>query len=230
VLLVGAIATGAALLVTASWEFSHERIAANQRARLLASLSSVLDESLLERDLDPVLITALDPELLGSDDPIDVFVPVDGNTPLAAIFATAAPDGYNAPISLLIGMAIPSGRITGVRVVSHRETPGLGDLIDIEKSDWILQFDGKSIDEPPASAWAVRKDEGQFDSITGATVTPRAVIQAVYNTLLYFDAHRDELLRDARRAAESAASQTPASQAPASQAPASQAPASQIVE
>lgn len=207
VLLVAAIATAAALLVTVSWEFSHERIEANQRARLLASLSSVLDESLLEQDLDPVLISALDPELLGSDEPIDVFVPVDGDTPLAAIFATVAPDGYNAPISLLVGLEVPSGRITGVRVIAHRETPGLGDLIDIEKSRWILQFDGRSIDDPPAAAWAVTKDDGQFDSITGATVTPRAVIRAVYNTLLYFDAHRDELLLEARQTAQSRASQ-----------------------
>jgi electron transport complex protein RnfG len=207
VLLVAAIATAAALLVTVSWEFSHERIEANQRARLLASLSSVLDASLLEQDLDPVLISALDEELLGSDEAIDVFVPVDGDTPLAAIFASIAPDGYNAPIALLVGLEVPSGRITGVRVVSHRETPGLGDQIDIDKSRWILQFNGKAVDDPPASAWAVTKDEGQFDSITGATVTPRAVIRAVYNTLLYFDAHRDELLAEARQTAESRASE-----------------------
>jgi electron transport complex protein RnfG len=206
-LLVAAIATAAALLVTVSWEFSPERIEANQRARLLASLSSVLDASLLEQDLDPVLISALDEELLGSDEAIDVFVPVDGDTPLAAIFASIAPDGYNAPIALLVGLEVPSGRITGVRVVSHRETPGLGDQIDIDKSRWILQFNGKAVDDPPASAWAVTKDEGQFDSITGATVTPRAVIRAVYNTLLYFDAHRDELLAEARQTAESRASE-----------------------
>jgi electron transport complex protein RnfG len=107
---------------------------------------------------------------------------------------------------------VPSGRITGVRVIAHRETPGLGDLIDIEKSRWILQFDGKRIDDPPAAAWAVTKDDGQFDSITGATVTPRAVIRAVYNTLLYFDEHRDQLLAEARRVAESRASEAVAGQ------------------
>jgi len=203
VLMVGAIATVAAVLVTASWEFSHERIEENRRLRLLASLSSVLDPSLRGRDLEPVLITALDESLLGSDEPIDVFVTVDGSTPLAAIFASIAPDGYNAPINLLIGLSMPSGEITGVRVISHRETPGLGDLIDIEKSDWILQFDGKRIDNPPQAAWAVTKDEGQFDSITGATVTPRAVVRAVHNTLLYFDAHRDELAAGALTEAQS---------------------------
>lgn len=209
VLLVGAIAAAAAVLVTASWQFSHERIEANQRARLLASLSSVLDPSLLDRDLNPVFITAIDPVLLGSDEPIDVFIPVDGTDPLAAIFASVAPGGYNAPIYLLIGIALPLGQITGVRVISHRETPGLGDLIDIEKSDWVLQFDGKRADDPPTPAWDVTKDAGEFDSITGATVTPRAVVRAVHNTLLYFEAHRDEVLARARRAAESRSSQEP---------------------
>lgn len=202
VLLVGVIATFAALLVATSWELSHERIAENQRARLISSVSSVLDPSLLDRDLDPVQLQVQDPELLGNDGPIDVFVPVDGTIPLAAVFASIAPDGYNAPIALLVGIAIPSGEISGVRVVNHRETPGLGDLIDIRKSDWILQFDGKSVDDPSASGWTVKQEDGEFDAITGATVTPKAVIRAVHNTLLYFEANRDELLTRAQREAE----------------------------
>lgn len=202
VLLVALIATAAALLVTTSWEFSHDRIAANERARLLASVSSVLDESLIGRDLNPVLITAEDEALLGSDEPIDVFVPMDGTNPIAVVFASVAPHGYNAPIYLLVGIDIASGEITGVRVVSHRETPGLGDLIDIKKSNWLLQFDGKSVDNPDAAGWAVTKDDGEFDSITGATVTPRAVVRAVHNTLLYFQAHRDEIVARARSEAE----------------------------
>ena len=203
ILLVGLIAAASAVLVTTSWQFSAGRIAANERARLIASLSSVLDPVLLERDLDPVLLSVTDEVLLGTDEPVDVFVPVDGTTPLAAIFASVAPHGYNAPIHLLIGISIPTSRITGVRVVSHRETPGLGDLIDIAKSRWILQFDGKAVNDPPASDWAVRQEDGAFDAITGATVTPRAVIAAVHDTLLYFEAHRDELIAAAREAAES---------------------------
>ncbi len=117
-----------------------------------------------------------------------------------AIFASIAPEGYNAPIQLLIGID-PRGEITGVRAVSHRETPGLGDEIDIAKSNWIKQFDGKSLGDPPIAGWAVKQDEGQFDSITGATVTPRAVIKAVKNTLLYFSEHKDELFAAAGRVA-----------------------------
>jgi electron transport complex protein RnfG len=209
VLLVAVIATVAAVLVTSSWEFSRDRIAANERALLLRSLSSVLDPALLDRDLDPILISVQDEALLGSDEPVDVFVPMAGAMPLAAVFASIAPDGYNAPISLLIGIDIASSRVTGVRVVSHRETPGLGDLIEIAKSNWILQFNGKRADDPPAEAWAVIQDEGQFDAITGATVTPRAVVRAVHNTLLYFQAHREQLLSQASSAAaERAAPET----------------------
>ena len=203
ILLVGLIAAVAAVLVTSSWDFSAERIAANERARLIESLSSVLEPGLLELDLDPVLLSVTDEALLGTDRPVDVFVPVDGTTPLAAIFASVAPHGYNAPINLLIGISIATSRVTGVRVVSHRETPGLGDLIDIGKSNWILQFDGKGFDDPPAADWAVRQDDGAFDAITGATVTPRAVIEAVHDTLLYFEAHREELIAAARAAAAS---------------------------
>jgi H+/Na+-translocating ferredoxin:NAD+ oxidoreductase subunit G len=203
-LLVGIIAATAALLVTSSYEFSKDRIAANERAKLMQSLFSVLDPAILSEDLNPVRLSVTD-DLLGSKMPIDVFVALDGPNPVAAIFASIAPDGYNAPIQLLVGLT-PGGEITGVRAVSHRETPGLGDEIDIAKSNWIEQFDGKRIGDPPLDAWAVRQDEGQFDAITGATVTPRAVIKAVKNTLLYFDAHKEELF-DAARGAATATSQ-----------------------
>lgn len=206
-LLVGAVATAAATLVTASWEFSRDRITANERAKLLANLSSVLDPALLERDLDPVRVTVSDSGLSGTESATDVFLPMDGLTPLAAVFASIAPDGYNAPISLLIGINYSDGRITGVRVINHRETPGLGDLIEVQKSDWILQFDGTDINNPNASGWAVRKDEGEFDAITGATVTPRAVVRAVRNTLVYFEANRSQLTRQARAAVQAQADQ-----------------------
>jgi len=199
-LVVTAIAAGSAALVTGSWELSKDRIAANQRARLLESLSSVLDPALIGRDLDPVLIDAQDPDLLGSEGPVDVFVPVDGTTPLAVIFASVAPDGYNAPINLLIGISVATGEVTGVRAVFHRETPGLGDQMDIAKSDWILQFDGRSLSNPDITGWAVTQDEGMFDSITGATVTARAVVRAVHDTLRYFERHREEILARAREA------------------------------
>jgi electron transport complex protein RnfG len=196
---VAVIAVAAAALVAVSYDFSKERIAANERARLVAGLNSVLDPALGDTDLNPILVSTRD-ELLGSPEPIDVFVMMTGGRPVATVFATIAPDGYNAEIQLLVGIS-PEERITGVRAVRHRETPGLGDAIEIEKSDWIEQFDGKSLADPALPLWAVDRDEGAFDSLTGATVTPRAVVKAVKNTLIYFGAHKDELFAAAARTA-----------------------------
>jgi len=108
------------------------------------------------------------------------------------VFATVAPHGYNASIELLIGVS-PIGTVTGVRAVRHRETKGLGDAIETAKSDWIMQFDGKALTAPPPELWALAQDEGEFDAISGATVTSRAIVAAVKGTLLYFEQHRDEL-------------------------------------
>ena len=101
------------------------------------------------------------------------------------IFNAIAPDGYNGRIHLLVGVYV-DGRIAGVRVVKHAETPGLGDAIEVRKSSWILGFDGKSLDRPEPTRWAVRRDGGEFDQLTGATITRRAVVAAVRNTLLYY--------------------------------------------
>jgi electron transport complex protein RnfG len=189
-------AAGGFYAIRASHDFSRDRIAANERARLVASLNSVLDPALRSHDLRTVRTSATDPALLGSTAPVDVFVLFDAGQPVAAIFASVAPDGYNAPINLLIGVSA-SGTLTGVRPVSHRETAGLGDRIEPGKSDWILRFTGASLAQPPRERWAVDKDEGNFDSLSGATITSRAVVKAVKNTLLYFEQHRDELFRDA---------------------------------
>lgn len=199
-LVVAAVLGAAAVLaVAATHEWSRERIAANERARLVARLNSVLDQAVLGRDLTTTRLTVTDAHLLGSAAPVDVFVVTEGGTLVATVFASVAPHGYNAPIGLLVGVAA-NGVITGVRALSHRETRGLGDSIDIAKTDWIKQFDGKTLEEPSADLWGVDKDDGHFDSITGATVTSRAVTSAVKNTLLYFQQHRDELLAAATAA------------------------------
>ena len=199
-----ALAAAAFYAVHAAYDWSDERIAANERARVVARLNSVLEPALRGRDLTTTLLAVADSELLGSAEPVDVFVLTDRGAPMATVFAAVAPHGYNAAIDLLIGVA-PIGTVTGVRVVRHRETHGLGDAIDTANSDWILQFDGKALTAPPPERWAIEQDEGEFDAISGATVTSRAVVAAVKNTLLYFERHRDELYT---RAAEAAAGRT----------------------
>ena len=203
VVAIAVVAAAAAYAVTAAYDWSHGRIEANARARVVARLNSVLEPGLRNRDLTTTRIAVTDAELLGSDEPIDVFVLTENGTPMAAVFATVAPHGYNAAIGLLVGIS-PAGVVTGVRAVSHRETTGLGDAIDAAKTDWILQFDGKSLAAPAPELWAVEHDEGEFDSITGATVTSRTVVGAVKSTLLYFERHRDELYASAAAAAAGA--------------------------
>lgn len=212
--LLGSVVAVAAAMAAAlfaadfAFDWSDDRIAANERARVVARLNSVLEPALRGRDLTTTLITATDPELLGSDDPIDVFVLSQSGTPAAIVFAPVAPHGYNAAINLLIGIS-PAGTVTGARAVRHRETQGLGDAIDVAKSDWMLQFDGKSLAAPALQLWAIDQDDGDFDAISGATVTSRAVVAAVKNTLLYFERHRDELYARAAEAAAAAGTGTP---------------------
>jgi len=203
-----ALAAAAFYAAHAAYDWSDERIAANERARVVARLNSVLEPALRGRDLTTTLLGITDAEHLGSDGPVDVFVLTDRGAPMATVFATVAPHGYNAAIDLLIGVA-PIGTVTGVRVVRHRETQGLGDAIDIARSDWMLQFDGKALTSPPPELWAIEQDEGEFDAISGATVTSRAVVAAVKNTLLYFEQHRDELYARAAEAANAGRASPP---------------------
>lgn len=126
---------------------------------------------------------------------------IDGRVD-AVVLPAVAPDGYSGQIELLVGIDA-EGRIRGVRVTRHHETVGLGDRIDRARSVWITQFDGHSLEDPPEARWNVRKDGGAFDQITGATLTPRAVIHAVASALKYFEQHRENLLVPASETVES---------------------------
>jgi Na+-translocating ferredoxin:NAD+ oxidoreductase subunit G len=199
-LIAGALAVAAVFAVTNLYEWSRGKIAANERARVVARLNSVLDPTLRGLDLITTRLAVTDVELLGSDEPVDVFVLGEAGNPVAVLFASVAPHGYNAAINLLVGVS-PAGVVTGVRAVAHRETAGLGDAIDAAKSDWTEQFNMKSLAAPAIARWAVAQDGGEFDAITGATVTSRAVVTAVKNALLYFEQHRTELVAAAAAAA-----------------------------
>ncbi|NCB56733.1 MAG: electron transport complex subunit RsxG [Gammaproteobacteria bacterium] len=108
-----------------------------------------------------------------------------------ALFAETS--GYSGVIRILLGIDA-NGSLTGVRVLSHTETPGLGDAIDLNKSQWVLSFNGKSLQQPDEKGWHVKKDGGQFDSFTGATITPRAVVKGVHEALQLFQRHQNEFL------------------------------------
>lgn len=197
---LAAAAIAAFGLVAVVHEATRDQIAATERARELARFDQVLAGRPHDNDLLADTVTLRDPELLGSADAITAYRARFQGELVAVVLEPVAPDGYSGAIRLLIAIA-PDGTVLGVRVVAHRETPGLGDFIDTRKSNWIERFTGKSTRDPPLASWRVRKDGGDFDQYTGATITSRAVVGTVGRTLEFFARHRDVLLGDESPAA-----------------------------
>lgn len=160
---------------------------------LKASLEEVVPAALHDNDLlaDTVTVPSAD-AATGADETVVYLAKKQGRVS-AVSFKFVAPDGYAGPIHLVMGIA-GNGEILGVRVISHTETPGLGDKIEIAKSKWVLSFDGKSLDNLTFEEWAVKKDGGVFDQFAGATITPRKVVQAIRRGLEFYRAHRAELI------------------------------------
>ena len=184
------------LVVSVISELTKPRIAKQEQAQLLKTLHAIIDENSINNDLyqDCALIT--DP-LLGPDETQTAYLGRFDGQPVAAAITTTAPDGYNGKIHLLVALSY-DGVVTGVRTLKHNETPGLGDKIELKRSDWITSFNGKSIEKASDSRWNVKKDGGMFDQFTGATITPRAVVQAVKNTNLYFNANKEALFNSTK--------------------------------
>jgi electron transport complex protein RnfG len=191
------VAMLAAALLSTVDRFTAPRIADNIAAERLKGLRAVLTPGSYDNEPHLDIVTALDPELLGSDEPVPVYRARLGEQPVAAVLTTVAPNGFSGHIHLLVAVDI-NGIVTGVRVIEHRETPGLGDKIEAGKSDWMLGFRGLRstvllTDNPLTDEWVLKRDGGDFDQITGATVTSRAVLHAVRNAVLYFAAHRQDI-------------------------------------
>lgn len=163
------------------------------REDLQANLAQVVPAELHDNDLlqDSVMLDAKDNNL-GSEQ-IEVYLAKKAQIVNAVCFKFIAPDGYAGPISLVMGVD-RNGEILGVRVIAHLETPGLGDKIEVTKSKWVLGFNGKSLDNLSVEQWAVKKDGGVFDQFSGATITPRKVVQAIKRGLDFYQAHQAELL------------------------------------
>ena len=187
--LFGSIGAG---LVAFTYENTRERIAANERETLLRKLHVLITPERHDNDLFEDTLMIRDAGPLGTQAPVAAYRARKEDHPVALILAPVAPDGYSGSIRLLVGINY-DGTLAGVRVVAHRETPGLGDGIEEDRSDWIYGFDGLSLENPPAEYWVVKKDGGRFDQLTGATITSRAVVKAVRKSLLYYRAHRAEL-------------------------------------
>ena len=196
ILQVGLLLAFSALTGTGVMAITHyhtrERIEENQRQVLIRGLTSVLPDVQYDNDLINDVISVTDREKLGSKKSLSVYRARYEGESRAVIITSIAPNGYSGPIKIIVGITY-DGVISGVRVVEHRETPGLGDAVDVERSDWVTGFSRRSRKNTADSQWRVKKDGGVFDQFTGATITPRAVVGAVYKSLQYFDSHRDEL-------------------------------------
>lgn len=186
--LLGTVTLLATLLLVLADQVTRGPIAERRAQDLKASLTQVIPATLHDNDL---LADTLTLGLIG-DAPLTIYRAVRQGEVTGIAFGLSAP-GYAGPIDLLLGLD-PRGRVLGVRVLAHRETPGLGDRIEVAKDDWILAFNGRSLGDPPAERWAVRKDGGEFDQFSGATITPRAVVGALKVGLQGFAAHRDALI------------------------------------
>jgi len=200
-LVLGLFAVVVTLALAGTQLLTREEIAAQRRAAEARAYSEILPPSRYDNALLDDVRPVDDRELLGLEQPGKILVARRGGQVQAVIVPATAPDGYGGAIGLIVGINA-DGSVAGVRVVSHKETPGLGDRIDARKSRWIEGFAGRSLGDPAAALWAVKKDGGVFDQFTGATITPRAVTAAVKRTLQYFEANRAALLAPAATGSE----------------------------
>jgi electron transport complex protein RnfG len=194
-LLLALFALITALILASTDRVTEDRIAESERLAAQKALFEIVplarhDNDILV-DLQPI------PEqywlALGLDNGGDVHIARLDDQPVAAIVPSITTDGYSGDIAMIVGINF-DGTVAGVRVVDHKETPGLGDKVELRKSDWILSFNGKSLNNPELSKWNVKKDRGDFDQFTGATITPKAVIHQIAKTLEYFEKDRERLL------------------------------------
>jgi electron transport complex protein RnfG len=179
-------------LVALTFQATRERIAANEKALLEQSLQPALAGTFYDSGVSESRLVLPPPHGLPGNDPAVIYRVFAAGKPVAALFAVTARDGFSGPIRILVGIGV-DGTVTGVRILQHRETPGLGDKIESARSDWVFQFDGRSMGNPVATGWAIGIDGGEFDQLTGASVTPRAIIKAIRDTLNYFESHQDAI-------------------------------------
>ena len=191
-IMIGFTVLGTALLAY-TFSTTREPIAKSEAEARMALFRQILPETLHDNDLlKDVLKIPPGGDLGNRDETLAYRARLKGQ-PSAVVLEAVAPDGYSGDIKLLIAVR-SDGEIIGVRALAHKETPGLGDYIDIGHSDWIKKnFDGQSLAKTPDDGWKVKKDNGRFDYMAGATITPRAVVKAVHKALQYFAAHHDEL-------------------------------------
>lgn len=192
--LLGLFAIVTTGLVVLTFTVSEERIIEQQRRVKEKALFELIPEQAMDNILleDTLPIDSRDLLADGSSDL--AYIARKNDEVIGVILPVVSTEGYSGKIGLIVGIN-KEGSLAGVRILSHRETPGLGDKVDLNKSDWLLGFDGKSLQQPTLDKWNVKKDGGEFDQLTGATITPRAIVKAVQKALIYFSEHKELLAK-----------------------------------
>lgn len=182
------------IFVATTNQLTLNKIAENQAMMLLKSLNEIVPVSSYDNDLvaSKVILKA---KGTGFERDTPVYLATINNVPKTAIFEVTTLNGYSGAITILVGVDAQKKNIQGVRVVQHKETPGLGDKMETRKSNWVMSFNGKSLLNPELAKWKVKKDGGDFDQFTGATITPRAIVNAVKSTLIYAQNNIDALFQ-----------------------------------
>ncbi len=191
-LILVSFAVAGTLLLSGTFELTKKDIAQREKEALLENLSTVMPKSLYNNAIEKDWIRITDFKAFQNNEPVYIYRARKDDVPSGLVLTTTAHEGYSGNIQLIIGIKA-NGEITGVRVLSHKETPGLGDKIEIEKHNWILSFNNTSLANLSVKEWAVKKDGGQFDQFTGATITPRAIVKAVKRTLDFYKTHKNAL-------------------------------------
>lgn len=171
---------------------TETRIAANQQSNVSQAIDALLPRGSYDNDLLTDRIQVVAPDLLGTRQPVSIYRARRQGKPVAALLRPVAPDGYRGAIELLVAIA-DDGTLIGVQVLSHNETPGLGDAFETREAGWLRDFKGLSLVNPPQNRWTVRKDGGDFDAFTGATITPRAIVKAVRRSLEFYNSNRQRI-------------------------------------
>ena len=197
--LLGGTALLAALVLGLINLLTTDRIIAQQQVAERNALSEVLPSEFHDNDLlrDAVLLDPQSPDyaaldLLSLTEAKRAYIARKGQEFTGIILPSTVHNGYSGDIEMLVGI-LANGEVSGVRVLSHSETPGLGDKIDIRIADWILTFNGRTLENTAPSQWRVVKEGGEFDQFVGATVTPRAVIGGVYRVLEFYSLNKENL-------------------------------------
>lgn len=181
-------------LVAVVNHLTADKIVAQEKLELGRVLHQIIPDKIHDNQLTDYCTLVHAPKALGTDNPLPAYVATKDGKPVAIAMESIAPDGYSGDIKMIVAIN-NAGVVLGVRTLYQQETPGLGDKIDIRKSNWVESFVGKFITPENEQEWHVKKDGGEFDQFTGATITPRAYVKAVKKTLLYFNANKDSIYK-----------------------------------